>query len=137
MSLYGSIAILAVLLFRLIFKKCPKKILIIFWIVVALRLLCPLNFNSPTSILNIGLLFNPQTSSSVTEEQESVTDPVTAVDADEQEHEGGQIVTADGGSSETEDNGAAPADTKPAKDPRLSFGFIDSYGTQCKAKNIK
>lgn len=124
MSLYGSIAILAVLLFRLIFKKCPKKILIIFWIVVAVRLLCPLNFNSPTSILNIGLLFNPQTSSSVTEEQESVTDPVTAVDADEQEHEGGQIVTADGGSSETEDNGAAPADTKPAKDPRLSFGFI-------------
>ena len=29
MSLYGSIAILAVLLFRLIFKNCPKKILIL------------------------------------------------------------------------------------------------------------
>lgn len=45
MSLYGSIAILAVLLFRLIFKKCPKKILILFWAVVALRLVIPLNFD--------------------------------------------------------------------------------------------
>lgn len=65
MSLYGSIAILAVLLFRLIFKKCPKKILIIFWIVVAVRLIIPFNFNSPTSVLNIGMLF---TDKSVAEE---------------------------------------------------------------------
>ena len=54
MSIYGSIAILAVLLFRLVFKKCPKSILIIFWLVVALRLILPFNFNSPTSALNIG-----------------------------------------------------------------------------------
>lgn len=61
MSIYGSIAILAVLLFRLIFRKCPKSILILFWLVVGLRLILPFNFNSPTSALNIGMLFVPKT----------------------------------------------------------------------------
>ena len=61
MSLYGSIAILVVLLFRLIFKKCPKKVMILFWIIVALRLVLPFNFNSPTSILNFGKLMQPKT----------------------------------------------------------------------------
>ena len=41
MSLYGSIAILAVLLFRLVFTKCPKRVLILFWIIVGLRLIIP------------------------------------------------------------------------------------------------
>ncbi len=57
MSLYGSIAILVVLLFRLIFKKCPKSVMIIFWIVVAFRLVCPFNLSSPTSALNIRQIF--------------------------------------------------------------------------------
>ena len=61
MSLYGSIAILVVLLFRLIFKKCPKKVMILFWIIVALRLVLPFNFNSPTSILNFGKFMQPKT----------------------------------------------------------------------------
>lgn len=73
MSLYGSIAILAVLLFRLIFKNCPKKILILFWAVVAIRLIIPFNFNSPTSILNIGQFFVKE--SAVSETQ--VYDPET------------------------------------------------------------
>ena len=54
MSLYGSIAILVVLLFRLIFKKLPKRILILFWLVVAFRLICPFNLALPTSVLNAG-----------------------------------------------------------------------------------
>lgn len=58
MSLYGSIAILVVLLFRIIFQKCPKKILILFWIAVAVRLCLPFNFNSPTSALNVGMAFS-------------------------------------------------------------------------------
>ena len=66
MSLYGSIAILVVLLFRLIFKKCPKKVMILFWIIVALRLVLPFNFNSPTSILNFGKLMQPKTVSAET-----------------------------------------------------------------------
>ena len=78
MSLYGSIAILAVLLFRLVFKKCPKKILILFWIVVAARLLCPVNFNSPTSVLNIGKLFPSKTETVVTENYEPGTTVQTA-----------------------------------------------------------
>ena len=60
MSIYGSIAILAVLLFRLVFKKCPKRVMILFWIIVALRLVIPFNFNSPTSALNIGKFFAPK-----------------------------------------------------------------------------
>ena len=66
MSIYGSIAILAVLLFRLVFRKCPKSILIICWLVVALRLILPYNFNSPTSALNIGKLFVSKTDVSET-----------------------------------------------------------------------
>lgn len=57
MSISGGIAILAVLLLRLIFKRFPKKILILFWLVVALRLICPFNLSSPTSIMNIGQIF--------------------------------------------------------------------------------
>ncbi|MBO4635844.1 MAG: hypothetical protein J5685_01740 [Clostridiales bacterium] len=57
MSLYGSIAIGAVMLFRTIFRKCPRRVLILFWLAVAFRLICPFNFASPTSVLNIGHLF--------------------------------------------------------------------------------
>jgi len=74
MSLYGSIAILVVLLFRLIFKKCPKRVMIIFWIVVAFRLVCPFNLSSPTSALNIKQLFE--------KEQTSVTEVISEKEAD-------------------------------------------------------
>ena len=57
MSLYGSIAILIVLLFRLIFRRLPKRVLIVFWMIVAVRLLLPVNFASPTSLLNVSRLF--------------------------------------------------------------------------------
>lgn len=73
MSIYGSLAIIAVLIFRLVFQKCPKKIMILFWIIVGLRLTVPFNFNSPTSALNFGKLFQPK--ASVTET--SVYDPET------------------------------------------------------------
>ena len=58
MSLYGSIAILIVLLFRLIFKNCPKRVLILFWIAVAVRLVIPYNSASPTGVLNVEKLFS-------------------------------------------------------------------------------
>lgn len=73
MSLYGSIAILVVLLFRLIFQKCPKKVMILFWIIVAVRLVLPVNFNSPTSILNFGKFVQPKTVSA----EPTVYDPET------------------------------------------------------------
>ena len=46
MSMYGSIAILAVLIFRFLFRRLPKKITVLLWLVAALRLVCPLNFKS-------------------------------------------------------------------------------------------
>ena len=73
MSIYGSIAILVVLLFRLIFKKCPKRVLILFWIVVGVRLVLPFNFNSPTSALNVAKLFAPKDQA----EETVVVDPET------------------------------------------------------------
>ena len=53
MSLYGSIAILFVLLFRFMFKKMPKRITCLFWSVAALRLLCPVNAGTRFGIMNL------------------------------------------------------------------------------------
>ena len=53
MSLYGSIAILAILLLRILLKSFPKKVTISLWIVAAIRLLCPLNYASKLSVLNL------------------------------------------------------------------------------------
>ena len=53
MSLYGSIAIALVILFRLIFKKVPKKTMILIWSIVAFRLICPFNFDTGLGIANL------------------------------------------------------------------------------------
>ena len=53
MSLYGSIAIVIVMLFRLIFKRFPKKTMILIWIVAAFRLLCPYNFDTGVGLANL------------------------------------------------------------------------------------
>lgn len=50
MTLYGSIAIVLVLMFRLLFRKVSKKVTCIFWIVVLVRLLCPVNFSMGVSM---------------------------------------------------------------------------------------
>ena len=123
MSLYGTIAILAVLLFRLIFKKCPKKILIIFWIVVAVRLLCPFNFNSPTSVLNIGRLFPAKTETSITEEE--VSEPVVQAVTDESAGQAGAAadVVVPAEVTDAADVTAATGQ-KAQKDPRFSFNYI-------------
>ena len=49
MTFYGSIAIVLVLICRLLFRKVSKKVTCIFWIVVAVRLLCPVNFSMGVS----------------------------------------------------------------------------------------
>ncbi len=43
--------ILAFLLFRIIFHKAPRKMFLILWAVVALRLVCPLGFSNPLGLL--------------------------------------------------------------------------------------
>lgn len=52
MSLFGSVAIVAVIILRLLFSKVPKKVTVWFWLVAAVRLLCPVNFSSALSIFN-------------------------------------------------------------------------------------
>ena len=56
MSFYGSIAIMAVLILRKLFHRLPKKLVCLFWLVPGVRLLCPLNFNTVFSVMNIAKL---------------------------------------------------------------------------------
>lgn len=123
MSLYGSIAILAVLLFRLIFRKCPKKILILFWIVVAARLLCPVNFNSPTSVLNVRTLFPSRAETAVTEAYEPDTTVQVASVPGNVPAVTGDFVPADA------DAVTSPANVEAVKESgtsRVSFYFVAS-----------
>lgn len=69
MSLTASVIIVFVLLLRLCLKKVPKMYSYLLWSVVLFRLLCPVSFSAPVSLL--GILNTPVVESSV---QESVTD---------------------------------------------------------------
>ncbi len=51
MSMTAVLLILAVILLRVLFKKAPKWISCILWALVAVRLLCPISFESPMSLL--------------------------------------------------------------------------------------
>ena len=53
MGFYGNVAVIAVLILRRLFNKIPKRIICLFWIVPVFRLLCPLNFNTIFSVMNI------------------------------------------------------------------------------------
>ena len=53
MSMTGSIVILLVLLARLILKQSPKIFSYVLWSVVLFRLLCPVAFTAPVSVLNV------------------------------------------------------------------------------------
>ena len=51
MGINASWIILAVMLFRLIFRKAPKWIICFLWIIAGLKLICPLNIESPISLV--------------------------------------------------------------------------------------
>jgi len=53
MSIYGSVAIIAVMILRKCFHRLPKRITALFWLVPGFRLLCPLNFKTIFSVMNI------------------------------------------------------------------------------------
>ena len=100
---------LAVLLFRLVFKNCPKRILILFWIAVAVRLICPFNFRSPTSVMNFARFFPAKTETTVTEAYDPGTssegvpaqleNDISSDASPAQEGSAGQIVQAEAGST--------------------------------------
>ncbi|MBO4494335.1 MAG: hypothetical protein J5752_00585 [Clostridiales bacterium] len=103
MSLYGSIAIVAVMIFRRVFRKCPRRVILLFWLAVAIRLACPFNFSSPMSVLNIGKLFSSKTESSEAETivvSEQVPDTATLHEAAGRS-EGGSTVSVPGGGNTT------------------------------------
>ena len=52
MSMTGSIVIVAVLLIRLLMKRLPKIYAYVLWSVVLFRLLCPVSFSGPVSLLD-------------------------------------------------------------------------------------
>ena len=52
MSMTGSVVILLVMLSRLILKRAPKVFSYALWSVVLFRLLCPVAFTAPVSVLN-------------------------------------------------------------------------------------
>lgn len=52
MSMTGSAVILLVMLARLILKRSPKIFSYALWFVVLFRLLCPVAFTAPVSVLN-------------------------------------------------------------------------------------
>ena len=127
MSLYGSIAILVVLLFRLIFKKCPKRIMILFWIIVAIRLVVPFNFNSPTSILNFGKLVQPKTESAepTTYDPETRLREIAVVDTTPvvvEQTASSDIAVIDNGNETPE---TAPVVTEQA--PKVTFKSVLPY----------
>ena len=117
MSIYGSIAILAVLLFRLVFQKCPKRIMILFWIIVALRLVIPFNFNSPTSALNVGKLFVPKSAVSETSSYDPETRlrEMTVVERTEIKETSAESLTVVTGQIEPAPSYVAGPEPEPAK----------------------
>ena len=110
MSLYGSIAILIVLLFRLIFRRLPKRVLIVFWMIVAVRLLLPVNFASPTSVLNVSRLFR------------SGGEKTEAVSVEKNSDEEGGAVSVN--------TGNAGADTAAASDASGAGAFADEMDVE-------
>ena len=52
MSMTGSIVILLVMLARILLKRSPKIFSYALWSVVLFRLLCPVSFSAPVSILS-------------------------------------------------------------------------------------
>ncbi|MBO7452767.1 MAG: hypothetical protein J6U54_20750, partial [Clostridiales bacterium] len=50
-SLMSSVFIIAVLIFRKVFKKAPKLLIMLMWAAVAIRLLCPVTINTKFGLL--------------------------------------------------------------------------------------
>jgi len=54
MSIAASWLVLAVFILRLFLKKAPKWVNVLLWGIVAVRLICPFNFESALSLTKCG-----------------------------------------------------------------------------------
>ena len=60
MSIAASWIVLAVLLLRFVLKKAPKWITVLLWGIVAVRLICPFNFESVMSLIPSAETVSPE-----------------------------------------------------------------------------
>ena len=61
MSIEATVVILVVLLVRgLVMRRFPKKYVYLLWIIVGIRLMCPVALNSSVSLFNIDVLEHPE-----------------------------------------------------------------------------
>ena len=51
MSATGNFIILAVILLRFVLRKAPKWLVCVLWVIVAVRLVCPISLESDISVL--------------------------------------------------------------------------------------
>lgn len=93
MSLYGSIAIVCVLILRLIFRNTPKKVTILLWVIVAVRLLCPINIGSRFGVMN--LFANSEDTAIVSQETEDAASAEEVITA---EDPGSEVKVSEAGS---------------------------------------
>lgn len=59
MSMAAVWIILAVILLRILFKRCPKIITCIMWVLVNIRLICPFSFESFLSLVPSSIIISP------------------------------------------------------------------------------
>ncbi len=60
MSISASYLVLAVLVLRLVFKKAPKWVSVVLWGFVAVRLICPVSFESVLSLIPSAEIVSPE-----------------------------------------------------------------------------
>ena len=73
MSIASIVVIAVVLLARGILHKAPKKYSYMLWVIVAIRLLCPVSVSSPISIYNIFNLESNSVLQNISEQKTDIT----------------------------------------------------------------
>ncbi len=66
MGINASWIILAVMLFRLIFQKAPKWIICFLWVIAGFKLICPVDIESPISLIPVHTIVLPVNPDNVT-----------------------------------------------------------------------
>ena len=110
MNIYGSVAIIAVLILRKCFRRIPKRVTCLFWLIPGLRLLCPLNFNTIFSVMNIARLSEKE-NGTINETAKAVPHAITAVPVNL------QLMLREGIDT-------ASVNTRQVNDPKMLMGYL-------------
>lgn len=115
MTLTGSVAILAVILARFLFKKAPRIFSYALWTVVLFRLLCPVSFSLPFSLL--GALQNEPAREG---RMEYITEDIGYMERP-------QIALPAPGLSEMVNDALPPADRTASVNPMQVYMIVGAY----------